>query len=99
MEIDAKKNSELAELLKAIAHPVRLCIVRGLAEKGSCNVSHMQACLEVPQSTISQHLQKLRSAGIIRGVRDGLEVHYEIADQRIAAMIRILFADQLEGGK
>lgn len=98
MDVDMKKNSELAELLKAIAHPVRLCIVRGLAENGGCNVSHMQSCLEIPQSTISQHLQKLRAAGIITGVRNGLEVNYRIADRRVAQLVRVLFADQTEGG-
>jgi DNA-binding transcriptional ArsR family regulator len=94
MDVDMKKNSELAELLKAIAHPVRLCIVRGLAEKGGCNVSHMQSCLEIPQSTISQHLQKLRAAGIITGARNGLEVNYQISDQRIVQLVRVLFANR-----
>jgi ArsR family transcriptional regulator len=93
MDIDMKKNIELAELLKAIAHPVRLCIVHGLVENGSCNVSHMQSCMDVPQSTISQHLQKLRAAGIISGVRNGLEVNYQISDQRIAKLICVLFAN------
>lgn len=98
MDADMKKNGELAELLKAIAHPVRLCIVRGLAENGGCNVSHMQSCLEVPQSTISQHLQKLRAAGIIAGARSGLEVNYHIADRRIVQLVKVLFAEQTEGG-
>lgn len=93
MDIDMEKNIELAELLKAIAHPVRLCIVHGLVENGSCNVSHMQSCMDAPQSTISQHLQKLRAAGIISGVRNGLEVNYQISDQRIAKLIRVLFAN------
>lgn len=99
MNKDLKKNTELAELLKAIAHPVRLCIVRRLTENGGCNVSHMQSCMELPQSTISQHLQKLRAAGIIAGARNGLEVHYEIADQRIAQVVRVLFATRAKGGK
>lgn len=98
MDVDMKKNIEFAELLKAIAHPVRLCIVRGLAEKGVCNVSHMQSCLEIPQSTISQHLQKLRAAGIITGARNGLEVNYQISDQRIVQLVRVLFANQTKGG-
>ncbi|HYE08801.1 MAG TPA: metalloregulator ArsR/SmtB family transcription factor, partial [Patescibacteria group bacterium] len=49
------KYNDKAELLKVLAHPVRLCIVRGLMDK-ECNVSHMQECLELPQSTVSQHL-------------------------------------------
>lgn len=65
MNNDFERYNEAAELLKALAHPVRLCIVKGLMEKGSCNVSFMQNCLGLPQSTVSQHLQKLRALGIV----------------------------------
>ncbi|MCQ1528983.1 ArsR/SmtB family transcription factor [Lutispora saccharofermentans] len=91
MEGDFKQYTETAELLKVLAHPVRLCIVKGLIEKGSCNVSHMQGCLELPQSTISQHLQKLRAAGIVKGERNGLEITYSIADERVGKFIDSLF--------
>ena len=47
----------------------------------------MQTCLKVPQSTVSQHLQKLRYAGVIEGTRNGLEVNYKIRDERIAKLI------------
>ncbi len=91
MDIERETYQEPAELLKAIAHPVRLCIVRGLWQGGGCNVSHMQDCLGIPQSTISQHLQKLRAAGIIAGERNGLEVHYTIRDPRVPALLAALF--------
>lgn len=81
----------VAEILKVLAHPVRLCIVRGLIEKGECNVSHMQACLDAPQSTISQHLQKLRTAGIIEGVRNGLEINYKVCDSRVIDLLDVFF--------
>jgi len=94
MELNFEKYTELAEFLKALAHPVRLCIVKGLIEKGECNVTHMQACLDVPQSTVSQHLQKLKSANIIVGIRSGLEINYRISDQRIIPLINALFAEK-----
>lgn len=91
MDKDFEKYKDTAEFLKVLAHPVRLCIVKGLLEKGSCNVSHMQWCLELPQSTISQHLQKLRTAGLVKGERNGLEISYSIADDRISKLIKALF--------
>ena len=94
MDMDMNKYNEIAEVLKALAHPVRLCIVRGLIEKGGCNVCHMQECLGMPQSTTSQHLQKLRSAGIISGQRKGLEVTYKVCDQRVVELIKLLFPEQ-----
>jgi len=93
MELNLQKYTELAEMLKTIAHPVRLCIVKGLIEKGQCNVTHMQSCLDIPQSTVSQHLQKLKSAGIISGVRSGLEINYSICDQQVIQLVNILFSE------
>ena len=94
MDLDTNKYNEIAEVLKALAHPMRLCIVRGLIEKDGCNVCHMQECLGMPQSTTSQHLQKLRSAGIISGRRKGLEVTYQVCDQRVVELIKLLFPEQ-----
>ena len=94
MDLDTNKYNEIADVLKALAHPVRLCIVRGLIEKGGCNVCHMQECLGMPQSTTSQHLQKLRSAGIISGQRKGLEVTYQVCDQRVIELIKVLFPEE-----
>lgn len=88
--------NETAELLKALAHPVRLCIVKGLINKGTCNVNHMKDCLGVPQSTVSQHLQKLKSAGIIKGERNGLEINYSVCNKTIINLINALFQDEDE---
>lgn len=87
MDMNYKELEEISEVLKALAHPVRLCIAKGLLEKGECNVSHMQSCLEMPQSTVSQHIQKLKSAGIIEGDRNGLEINYKIKDEKIKKII------------
>ncbi|MFS0868590.1 ArsR/SmtB family transcription factor [Paenibacillus xylanilyticus] len=91
---DLKQFDEPANLLKALSHPIRLCIVRGLMRKKKCNVSYMQECLDLPQSTVSQHLQKLRSTGIVATERNGLEVNYVLADQRIAQIVTILFGEE-----
>ncbi|SHL38592.1 ArsR family transcriptional regulator [Anaerocolumna jejuensis DSM 15929] len=90
MDNNINRYAEAAEMLKVLAHPVRLCIVNGLLEKGECNVSYMQSCLKTPQSTVSQHLQKLKAAGIIEGRREGLEIFYRISNEKVAELIRIL---------
>lgn len=94
MDKDDQKYTELAEMLKVLAHPVRLCIVKGLLENGECNVSYMQSCLDTPQSTVSQHLQKLRSAGIIEGKRNGLEINYRVSNDKIADLVKLLFEEK-----
>ncbi len=91
MDTDYTKYNNIAEILKVLAHPVRICIVKNLLENGQCNVGYMQTCLEVPQSTVSQHLQKLRVAGIIEGKRHGLEINYRIKDERMGKLINSIF--------
>lgn len=94
MDNNIKRYEEASELLKALAHPVRLCIVKGLLEKKECNVSYMQECLGLPQSTVSQHLQKLRSMGIVETERNGLEVLYHVSDARVTQLIDLLFKEE-----
>ena len=86
---EVEKYIEKAEKLKAIAHPHRLYILKGLIEN-SCNVKKMQECLGLPQSTVSQHLARLRAAGIIAGKRKGLEICYSVVDQEIIDIIKAL---------
>ncbi len=82
---------EKATLLKALSNPVRLCIVRELMKRGQCNVSAMQNCLELSQSTVSQHLGRLRDMGIITCERKGTEVYYRILSEEAAEIIKVLF--------
>jgi len=89
MEEKLKFNRK-SELLKALAHPTRLCIVKSLIEKES-NVTNIQECLDLPQSTISQHLFRLKSTGIIKGERNGLEISYQVTNNDIRKIIKILF--------
>jgi ArsR family transcriptional regulator len=79
-----------SEVLKAIAHPVRLCIVKGLIEN-QCNVTKIQECLGLPQSTVSQHLSKLKAARIIEGDRRGLEICYRVVNEDVIKIIKALF--------
>ncbi|OAB43781.1 ArsR/SmtB family transcription factor [Paenibacillus glacialis] len=95
MDNNFRAYNETADILKALAHPVRLCIVRGLIEKGTCNVSHMQECLDLPQSTVSQHLQKLRTMGIVQTDRNGLEVNYRVVDPRIKMIITTFLGGEI----
>lgn len=91
MEKNLYNFEENAELLKVLAHPIRLCIVKGLIAKGGCNVGHMQECLNIPQSTVSQHIQKLRGAGIIEGERRGLEINYKVCSEKVIKLLEVLF--------
>jgi len=87
--LDTKLYEDAAKKLKILAHPYRLCIIKGLLD-GGCNVSKIQACLQIPQSTVSQHLGKLKDAGIIEGKRKGTEICYQVVDEESAKLIELL---------
>jgi DNA-binding transcriptional ArsR family regulator len=71
-----------AELLKALAHPLRLLLVHQLADASRC-VHELVTASGVSQPLVSQHLRVLRSAGVVTASRRAREVVYALADEHI----------------
>jgi len=94
MDYNIELYQEKSEILKVLAHPIRLCIVRGLMQKESCNVTYMEECLHVSQSSVSQHLSKLKAAGIVKCIRVGNEKQYQISDKSLQKLISDLFEEE-----
>ena len=80
---------KVSETLKALGHPARLKIVSGLL-KDECNVARIQRVLELPQSTISQHLRVLKNADIIKGRKEGTKTCYRVVDVRVREIMQII---------
>ena len=85
-----------SQLLKALANPVRLRIVHGLLREGCHNVTCMERGLDASQSCISQHLQKLRAAGVVTADRQGNEVYYRVSSREVASTIAALLGEEAE---
>jgi len=77
---------ELAVCMRALGHPMRLKIVKGLIDN-ECNVTQIQHNLGIPQSTISQHLKILKNAGIIESRREGTTVCYKVLDHWVKEVV------------
>lgn len=86
MNLEHKHKSEI---LKALGHPIRFCIVEGLMPGGQ-NVLTMVDCTGVPQPTVSQHLNILKAARIIEGERIGNQVHYTVISEEARKIITAL---------
>jgi DNA-binding transcriptional ArsR family regulator len=67
------------DVLRALANIHRLRILHALSD-GALWVSDLQALLPLSQSALSQHLARLREAGIVATHRQGLAVAYRIVD-------------------
>jgi DNA-binding transcriptional ArsR family regulator len=87
--MDMSVYESLAEKLKVLGHPVRLCIVNGLTKKG-CRVKQICETLGIPQPVISLHLSKLRAAGIVTGERQGNHVCYHVTDKMTQSLLNML---------
>ncbi|MGR5971781.1 ArsR/SmtB family transcription factor [Bacillus cereus] len=82
---------EISEVLKVLAHPVRLSLVKIMLAKGPTNVTTMYGGFgNASQSTISQHLSKLKAAKMVTGTRKGLEIYYEVTDNRTKSILACL---------
>ncbi len=81
---DTFDGDQLAAYAKALGHPARVAIIRLLMEKNACICGEIVDELPLAQSTVSQHLKKLKAAGLIRGDVDGPRVCYCVEPAAIA---------------
>lgn len=67
-----------SELMRALAHPLRLKILEFIDGHGKINVNKIYNALKIEQSITSQHLRILRLAGVVNSIREGKFIHYDI---------------------
>ncbi|MBE3638588.1 winged helix-turn-helix transcriptional regulator [Mangrovicoccus sp. HB182678] len=89
----ADQAEAASSYLKALSHPGRLMIMCYLIE-GEKTVTDLELLLGARQSSVSQHLARLRADKLVRTRRDGKAIHYSLADERakrVIAMMHDLF--------
>ena len=86
----------VAEVLRLLAHPQRLCIVELLDRAGEAPVHTITDALGLRQAVVSQHLNAMRRIGLVAARRRGKEVWYTIADQRSVKVLRCIAGGQAE---
>lgn len=88
-----KKADEIANLLSTIGNVRRLMVLRCLSEHGETTVTDLAAKVALSPSALSQHLGKMRAAGLVSFRRESQTLWYRIADPRTERLLAIL--DQL----
>lgn len=83
---DDEAAARTIDMFRALAHPLRLALVRQLAQ-GDRAVHELVEALDVPQPRVSQHLGVLRSARLVRTERQGREVRYHLTDEHVAHIV------------
>jgi len=95
--VSADVCEQLSEIFSALSHPKRVKILRTL-QSSRKTVSEIAAAIELSQPSTSQHLQVLRSSGLVAFERVGNQCYYWISDPRVLELCRIaqnLYSDRL----
>lgn len=84
------RAAEVAEQLSMLSNANRLMVLCHLLE-GEQSVGALQSQLSLSQSALSQHLARLRDAGMVATRRESQSIFYRIADPRLHDMIDALY--------
>jgi ArsR family transcriptional regulator len=83
---DAERAAHCAEILKAVAHPLRLRIVAILCA-GDAHVTALSERLGASQAIVSQQLRILRSHGLVAASREGGFALYRLVEQNLRGIV------------
>ncbi len=79
-------DDDIANMMRALGHPVRLSILRTLAAQrdSDCCCTDLMQCLPLAQSTVSQHIKVLLDAGLVERHPKGTRNCYKLRSDRLA---------------
>jgi len=74
---------ELAAFAKVLSHPARIAILDFLAEQNQCVSGDITDEIPLSRTTVSQHLQELKNAGLVHGTITGTRIYYCLETDKI----------------
>ncbi len=83
------KATQAAELLKAMSNENRLLILCHLGEQ-EMSVNELNGYIDLSQSSLSQHLARLRNDGLVKTRRESQTIYYSIANLSVVKLIGLL---------
>ena len=89
-KINKKAVVKVAEVLKAVAHPVRLRIIELLEHDEKC-VGDIAKDIGSKQSITSQELNMMKDKGVLACRRDGTKVYYRIANPNVIRLLHCVY--------
>jgi DNA-binding transcriptional ArsR family regulator len=87
---EAGRSDPRIGLLKELADPVRMGVIDRLGNDGPATVTRLAGELEVPLPKLSNHLRRLRKAGLVSAQRTGRQVVYALADPGLELLTPLL---------
>ena len=90
MKIDkltAEQLEKAANMLKAIAHPMRIAILNYLDDGKKLTVTEIHELLNIEQSTTSHHLGILKDKGVLASSREGKNTYYFLRHENLSNIV------------
>ena len=87
---DPEKLQQAAEMMKAIAHPVRIRIIELLEKHNKLNVGEFMEALGEEQAVISHHLIRMKDRGVLVSEKEGKHRIYALAKPQITGIIHCI---------
>jgi DNA-binding transcriptional ArsR family regulator len=97
-ESDPRRAAEVAEMIKALGHPIRLGIISILAKRDA-RVNELCGILDARQAAVSQQLRILRMSGLVTTVKNGGVPLYTLAEPRLCDLLVCLGGCERGRGK
>lgn len=91
-----EKQNQLAQMLKALAHPARIAILEHLIKSNECITGDLVEVTGLSQATTSQHLRELKEVGILKGTIEGTAMNYcidQVKWKEYGAILSSFFVD------
>tara|TARA_R110001592_G_C13184603_1_gene751443 strand:+ start:3293 stop:3577 length:285 start_codon:yes stop_codon:yes gene_type:complete len=85
--IQLEKLENASEMLKAIAHPMRIAIVDMLANDKSLTVTEIHEALNIEQAVASHHLSIMKNKGVLISERNGKNSYYKLKHPRLSQIV------------
>jgi len=82
LQIHSKRTNDIALVAKVFAHPARVAILEYISKQKDCICSDIVDEIGLSQPTISQHLQVINKAGLLKGNFKGKSICYCINIKR-----------------
>ncbi len=90
VEYMQQRAEDIASLMKCFANPSRIMIFCQLSQ-GEKNVSTLIEATGLPQTSVSQHLKKLKEEGLIEFRREHRELYYSICSEDVMKIMESLY--------
>jgi ArsR family transcriptional regulator len=88
--LEASSNiplEKMASILKTMAHPVRILILKLLKKRKQMSVNDICDALELEQSLTSHHLNLMKMNGILKSNKDGRQTIYYVSLPEVLKVI------------